>query len=78
MKKLQYTVSVLYDVIGSEDGEILDTESESEYYDTREEAHAAAAQYHAGQIIGEYGDGAKCVVQSVTVGADPEPVEFFD
>lgn len=80
MVKMKYVVSVCTDLIdpGDEDGEIIDTQIDYEYYDTYAEAETAAKAYPVGSVTGFYGDGVRCVVHSVEISDDPEPIDFFD
>ena len=78
MKKLQYKVSFVVDIINPEEDEVLDSQVETEYFDSLADAHARAAEYHEGEIIGRYGDGAVCVFQLAEVGERAELVDYFD
>ena len=78
MKKLQYRLSLSIDVISSESGDVVDTQEQTEYFDTLPEAEAAASTYHVGDVIGEYGDGAECRVVLVDVPSDPEEVDYYE
>lgn len=77
MKKLQYTVNFLIDVVNPEEDEYLDSQVETEYFDSLADAHARAAEYHEGEIIGRYDDGAVCVFQFAEVSERPVLVDFF-
>ena len=78
MKKLQYTVSFMIDIVNPEEDEVIDSQVESEYFDSLADAHARAAEYHEGEIIGQYDDGAVCVFQFAEVGERAELVDYFD
>ena len=78
MKKLQYSLSICLELISPEDGETIDCNTETEYFDTLEEATAAAHKYKIGDIVGRYGDGVESKVVMIEVSEDPEEVEYFD
>ena len=72
MKK--YAVSLNLEIKDTDNGEILDTQTETEYFDTFAEAEQAAARYRADGIAGEYADGTIAAITSAE--ADPEPRDF--
>ena len=78
MKKMQYVVSLAIDIVNPEEDEVVDSRVDTEYFDSLADAHARAAEYHEGEIIGRYGDGAVCVFQFAEVGERAELVDYFD
>ena len=78
MKKLQYSLSICLELISPEDGETIDCNTETEYFDTLEEATTAAAKYKIGDIVSRYGDGVESRFVMIEVSEDPEEVEYFD
>lgn len=78
MKKLQYSLSLSLDLISPENGEIIDCHTETEYFDTWEQAKKAADKYSIGDVVGGYGDGVKCVVALIEVSEEPQEIDFFD
>ena len=46
MKKQQYKVSFAIDIVNPEEDEVIDSQVETEYYDSLADAHARAAEYH--------------------------------
>lgn len=77
MKKLQYSLALCLDLISPENGETVDCHTETEYFDTLEEAKAAAAKYSIGDIVGRYGDGVECKVALIEVSEDPQEIDFI-
>lgn len=70
MKKYELFLNLA--IIDTETGETVETQEETEYFDTQEEAKQAAATYTRQGVIGEYGEGAeKAVVISAEVSEEP-------
>lgn len=78
MKKLQYSFSMSLDLISPENGETIDCHTETEYFDTWEQAKKAAAAYSIGDVVGGYGDGVKCVIAMIEVSDTPQEIDFYD
>ena len=75
MKK--YTLTMELAIVDESTGETLDTQTDTEYFDTRAEAEQAAARYRAEGIIAEYGEGEeKAVLLSAEVSDEPQEIEF--
>ena len=78
MKKLQYKVTIFFDLVHPEDPDFSDFQTEEYYFDTLQEAEAEARKHEKGSIEGYYGDGVNCVVSDVIVEDDPEEVDYPD
>ena len=78
MKKLQYKVTVFYDLVDPDDPDYWDSQTEDLYFDTLQEAEAEAGKHIKGEAEGYYSDGVKCVVSGVIVEDEPEDVEYLD
>lgn len=76
--KNQYELAIFIDVVSPESGEVIDTQTEIEHYDTLSEAERQAEKYHKGDVICEWGDGCQGVVSDVYVDVDPKPIEYFE
>ena len=78
MKKLQYKVTVFYDLVNPDDPDYWDCQTEDSYFDTFTEAEAEARTHKKGDVEGFYPDGVECVVSDVVVEDEPEEVEYLD
>jgi hypothetical protein len=78
MKKMQYQLTIFFDLKHPEDPTFWDYQTEEYYFDTYTEAEKEAAKHHIGDIEGYYGDGVQCVVSDVIISDEPQEVEYFD
>ncbi len=80
IKKIVYAVHQFIDVVIDDTGEIIDGQSETEYYDSYSDAEKRF--YELRQLIGEeicyWGDGDVVgILTDVDFDEDPRGIEFF-
>ena len=78
MVKMQYRMTIFYDLKDPADPDYWDCQNEIQYYDTIAEAEQEAAKHPKGQVEGYYGDGVECIVSDVIIEYEPECVEYID
>ena len=78
MKKQKYILTLCLNITDPDTGEITDTQTETEYFNTRTEAEKAAARYRAGESsLGEYADGAEISLVSADVSDTPQEIDLI-
>ena len=78
MKKLQYALSLAYEIVDPETEEVLDSYTETEYFDTLSMAISAKDKHTNGEEVGRYQDGARAVLVGAEVLYNPVEVEYID
>ena len=68
----EYVLAVGIEYVDPNSGEVTETDTETTYFETREQAQRASEQYVVGDIDGVYGDGTEARVTSVEIEEIPE------
>ena len=63
----EYVLAVGIEYVDPNSGEVTETDTETTYFETREQAQRASEQYVVGDIDGVYGDGTEARVASVEI-----------